>query len=347
MSTHIQVARVINPAGNPGEIQWNDAGAFGASPNLFWDNPNGRLSIGQGTAPEARLDIRAQGALSTDIAFRVRNSADTADIFSVNGVGALYSSLNNIENTIFINSTNPSSLSSNNIALNSVILGGGNKTWNIVLNGTLAQSGGSETGKVRINTNSPNATDIVIGKHGVGSGQIVARGDKITIGNNISIGTGFCAIGSNMNWFGGGNSLGLFAIGTSLPNLINNYANAMVFGINQVDLVIGGGKGNLGINYNPTGRAETNTFFIKSGTAPITSVVDAFQQYSDDITAGNAAPHFRTENGSVIKLYQETTTIASSSFVANTSTILDDSATFDGYTMGQVVKALRNLGILA
>ena len=35
----------------------------------------------------AKLDVKAQGALSTDIAFRVRNSADTANIISVNGVG--------------------------------------------------------------------------------------------------------------------------------------------------------------------------------------------------------------------------------------------------------------------
>lgn len=38
---------------------------------------------------------------------------------------------------------------------------------------------------------------------------------------------------------------------------------------------------------------------------------------------------------------------AAAAFVANTSAIVDDSATFDGYTLGQVVKALRNLGVLA
>ena len=42
------------------------------------------LGIGT-TVVGARLDVRAQGALSTDIAFRVRNSADTADIISVKG----------------------------------------------------------------------------------------------------------------------------------------------------------------------------------------------------------------------------------------------------------------------
>lgn len=37
---------------------------------------------------------------------------------------------------------------------------------------------------------------------------------------------------------------------------------------------------------------------------------------------------------------------AAAAFVANTSAIADDSATFDGFTIGQVVKALRNIGIL-
>lgn len=41
-----------------------------------------------------------------------------------------------------------------------------------------------------------------------------------------------------------------------------------------------------------------------------------------------------------------TTAVAAATFVTNTSLIFDDSATFDGYTIGQVVKALRNLGLL-
>jgi len=46
----------------------------------------GNVAIGATTAG-ARLDVRAQGALSTDIAFRVRNSADTANIFQIRGDG--------------------------------------------------------------------------------------------------------------------------------------------------------------------------------------------------------------------------------------------------------------------
>lgn len=46
-------------------------------------------------------------------------------------------------------------------------------------------------------------------------------------------------------------------------------------------------------------------------------------------------------------IVQPTTAVAAATFVANTSGIVDDSATFDGYTIGQITKALRNVGLLA
>jgi len=49
----------------------------------------GQVTIGATTAG-ARLDVRAQGALSTDIAFRVRNSADTRNFLTVNGLGDVF-----------------------------------------------------------------------------------------------------------------------------------------------------------------------------------------------------------------------------------------------------------------
>lgn len=44
---------------------------------------------------------------------------------------------------------------------------------------------------------------------------------------------------------------------------------------------------------------------------------------------------------------QPTTAITAAAFVANTSGIADDTATFGGYTMGQIVAALKRLGALA
>jgi hypothetical protein len=89
-----------------------------------------------------------------------------------------------------------------------------------------------------------------------------------------------------------------------------------------------------------------NTFWMQLGTAPTSGMVDHSVFYVADQTAGNACLHTRTENGAIIKLYQETTSVASSTFVANIGNNVKEDSSFDGYTVGQVVKALRNLGIL-
>jgi len=85
MSTQIQIASKATPAGITGQIQFNNGGAFGADSNLFWDNTNKRLGVGATPSTTVRLDVRAQGALSTDIAFRVRNSADTKNLITIRG----------------------------------------------------------------------------------------------------------------------------------------------------------------------------------------------------------------------------------------------------------------------
>jgi hypothetical protein len=162
--------------GTNGGILFQNSGLLLNSANLVFNNTLGLLSLGQGTSPSARLDIRAQGALETDIIFRVRNTGNTANSFSFNGFSVI---------------------------------------------------------------------------------------------------------------------------------------------------------------------AHTN------GTAPTANVTDSYQLYSADITAGNAAPHIQTENGNIIKIYQETTGVAAATLTGGGGTTLTDTDTFDGYTLKQVVKALRNLGILA
>lgn len=46
-------------------------------------------------------------------------------------------------------------------------------------------------------------------------------------------------------------------------------------------------------------------------------------------------------------IVQPTTAVAASTFVANTGTTVNDASTFDGYTLAQIVKALRNTGLLS
>ncbi len=57
---------------------------------------------------------------------------------------------------------------------------------------------------------------------------------------------------------------------------------------------------------------------------------------SQKISLWNATPNI-----------QPTTSITAATFVANTSLTANDTATWDGYTIGQVVAALRRIGALA
>jgi hypothetical protein len=102
----ITVGTTAVTSGTIGRIFFEGAGnVVQQSASLFWDNTNARLGIGATPSTSVRLDVRAQGALSTDIALRVRNSANNDNIFSVSGNGAF--TLGN--NTSYYIGLNPSS----------------------------------------------------------------------------------------------------------------------------------------------------------------------------------------------------------------------------------------------
>ena len=87
------------------------------------------------------------------------------------------------------------------------------------------------------------------------------------------------------------------------------------------------------ITYTSLLEAYTNGVNISFGTSTGTKIGTATNQ---KIGFWNATP-----------IVQPTTAVTAATFTANTSGIANDTATFDGYTIGQVVKALRNIGVLA
>ena len=284
ISTGLTVGTTPITSGTVGRVLFEGTGnVVQQDSTLFWDNTNKRLGVGATPSTAVRLDVRAQGALSTDIAFRVRNSADSANIIEARGNASI-----------------------------------------VFANGISTYSLNPRTDADGFSLNSGN------GLYGTGTGMEVVSNQFVI--NNSSTRT-FRFTGSSVtNLWEFRNESGQLRIcptsDTTQPTL----------NINNTNVVLGG----LSV-----GTSATKTFAIYSGTAPTTSPIDAFQQYSADITAGNAAPHFRTENGNVIKIYRETTAVAAAAFVSNTSLIANDSATFGGYTMGQVVAALKAQGLLA
>jgi hypothetical protein len=240
---NIPVASGGSAAGSTGQIQFNDSGSFGADSLLFWDNTNKRLGVGATPASSVRLDVRAQGALSTDIGFRVRNSANTANLFDVQGDGIA----------------------------------------NVKTRMTCGSQGMTDTGGALF-VYAGNSADFMsrwfnTAGAGVVSIRTVSNGGQITISSSTGV-AGVTLDGQN--------------------------SNAITLGAGR-HIVFDTATG------SKIGSATTEKF--------------AFW---------NATP-----------IVQPTTAIAAATFVTNTSGILNDSATFDGYTIGQVVKALRNVGILA
>jgi len=65
---------------------------------------------------------------------------------------------------------------------------------------------------------------------------------------------------------------------------------------------------NIGLAQTSFGTNATKTFAQATGVAPTTSPADCFQMYSADFNAvaGKACPHFRIEDGSIIRLNQNT-----------------------------------------
>jgi hypothetical protein len=183
---------------------------------------NGNVHIGN-HVNAARLDVRAQGALSTDIAFRVRNSADTANLFEFSGDGTFR-------------------------------LGGTTSTTNgfsYLTDGRLFMA---KSGSNFIELN-PSAANRLYSTNGW-EFEAVGTGKYLTFAANGAV---------RMRMIDGTIQIGSF----------NTSDNA------------------------------TNTMYFLNGTAPNTNHTDIFKIYSADIVAGNAAPHFRTENGSIIKLYKQ------------------------------------------
>ena len=232
---------------------------------LFWDNTNKRFGVGATPATNVTLDVRAQGALSTDIAFRVRNSADSDNLFSVNGIGNL-----------------------------SLRASSGTEPFTIHHSGTLQAKleVASNAGLLRIYNAGVLRHDI--------DGRDYARfkGIKIT-----EAGVGF----NYLNIQGGTNArVNVDIAGDPIFDIYNS-SNLNVLRIDS--------------------RSGEGALQIKTTGTPSTSITDGFKQYSADIVAGNAAPHFRTENGNIIKLYQQ-----SSAGIT---------------TVGQLVTVLQNLGLLS
>jgi hypothetical protein len=212
---------------------------------------NGNTSIGGGTAG-ARLDVRAQGALSTDIAFRVRNSADTGDLMSVNGLG-----------NIGIAKTSDS-----NTRLNIAAPG----ATNFILKAD------AENGNPGFQIHRPFANTTVLNWYASGNSVIGSLSDisgtGVTMGGNWTINSGIFTIQAQQSVVPFELFTPFFGGLTSLPVIRIRDRSNNVIGATMMELRQNGGaffSGNVGIGTTtPNARLDVSGSAIITGSLTVT-----------------------------------------------------------------------------
>jgi len=82
------------PAGADGEIQYNSSGAFGATSNLFWDNTNTRLGVGNNTPitsidTDGEISVGDGAAALPSLNFKNSASATGLALVRANTIGVV------------------------------------------------------------------------------------------------------------------------------------------------------------------------------------------------------------------------------------------------------------------
>jgi len=171
----------------------------------------------------------------------------------------------------------------------------------------------SSGGDVGIGTTSPSS--YLGGTNGIAIRQPVYPGISLT------------SVGSTVNWIiykQPGGYLSFYEGATSRERLAIAYTG---------EVGVGGSTtaGRL-VVYGAGSTSATSTFIVENASAAKTI------QCKDDQSIGFFGAATVT---------QRTTGGASSTYVSNPGVALNDADTYDGYTIAQVVKALRQLGLLA
>jgi hypothetical protein len=275
-------------SGTAGRVFFENASnQLSQSANLFWDNSNNRLGINIAT-PTVALDVAGAERI-------VSNLGGSGTSFSVWNTTTERFRVQENGNVSFNNWYAFSNLNELNIA-------GGRDATNAISLSAL---------------NSYNVVNV--------TRNLVRIANTISHTSGSTNDTRMLTINPTINVTGGTSTIrGLYYDPTLTSTTgVTNIAIQATTG----SVIFNSTSGNVAIGGTSFGTSSDKVLAQYTGTAPGSSPSDAYQQYSADITAGNAAPHFRTENGNVVKLYQQSS--------AGITTVSD------------LVTILQNLGLLS
>lgn len=376
ISSSLTVGTTPITSGTIGRVLFQGTGnVLQEDASLFWDNTNKRLGVGATPDTSTRLDVRAQGALSTDIAFRVRNSADSANILQVlgnstvwaNGAGGV------VGNTTF-----------GQLALDANTTGLGNTAFGYNALTTVTTTSGSTAvgwGSLQLTTGSSNTAvgytagqlnaggtfntylGYAAGQYGTtalssifigyAAGQSSNAQYGVFIGQSASTtgGNGTVAIGYLS---GGGTGTHNISMGQSSGGGMTTGSGNIHIGYRTVASGVTTGNYNTLIGGNSVVGAVSNNVAISDGQGNkvlwFNSVNALVSDLKIDTTTGikiGTATTNKLAFWNATPIVQPTTAVAAATFVVGLGTAVTDASTFDGYTLSQIVKALRNTGILA
>jgi hypothetical protein len=362
--------------GASGQVLFEGAGnVLQEDSNFIWDNSSKRLGLGATPSTSVRLDVRAQGALSTDIALRVRNSANTADILQVNGKGQVWANGTGAiaSNTAFgelalnalTTATGNTAFGYNSLKTN--LIGAGNTAFG---NGALQLSTGAGNTAVGFTAGQLNAggsnncyLGYSAGQNGttaVGSvfigyaaGQSSNAQYGVFIGQSASTtgGNGTVAIGYNA---GAGTGTLNISIGQSAGTGMTIGGNNIHIGYRTVASGITTGTNNTIIGGNSVVGAVSNNVAISDGQGNKVLWFNSVNAMVSDLKIDTAtgikigtATAQKLAFWNATPIVQPTTTTTPATVVSGTGGTVKHDDTFDGYTLEKVVRALRNTGILA
>jgi hypothetical protein len=277
-SASITVGTTPIASGTVGRILFQNGGnVVGQDSSLFWDNTNKRFGVGATPASTVRLDVRAQGALSTDIAFRIRNSADTANILTSNGKGQVWS---NGSGAVTSNT------SYGELALNSNTTGTNNTAFGynaLSTNTTAGQQTAVGWGALQLTTGLGNTAI------GFAAGQINSTGSYNTF-LGYGAGGGSTALGGVYIGYGAGGSnnsqYGIF-IGYTAGTTAGNSCIAIGYNAGP-----GTGGANLSIGQSAGVGMTTGSFNMHLGQRSVGSGVTTGNYNTlvgSDIVVGNVS----------------------------------------------------------
>jgi hypothetical protein len=306
-------------SGTAGRVFFQNASnQLSQSSNLFWNNSNNRLGINTAT-PTVALDI--VGSVKIDnTAFTGAGLSIVKDANSTNkiigGPSAEY---------IQFGPSNRISIEATDTEVNQLVCRAGigsnitGTTGLLINNIALIQANATRTG-ITLQTKTWR-------NDGAG-GTSTMNAVKISPTANMTVGTttgNVLLIDPEISTTGGTHTIRGLYYNPTLTSTTGVTHRAIE--TNTGSVIFNSTSGNVAIGGTSFGTSSDKVLAQYTGTAPGSSPADAYQQYSADITAGNAAPHFRTENGNIIKLYQQSS--------AGITTVSD------------LVTILQNLGLLS